>query len=130
MPSCQNVQESEFQSQFSMLRIIWIFIFSLKNIILCRSTIFFFKFFDNINFITLCWANFWRRRIDTISLHKIQSVHEVCYASITWKLDSLYILPLWQYWLWSLQGRDTKLESFMAKNQLWSNEIIEFCALL
>ena len=28
--------------------------------------------------------------------------------------------------LWSLQGWDTKLERFLAKNQLQSNEIIEF----
>ena len=25
---------------------------------------------------------------------------------------------VWQYWLWSFQGRDTKLERFLAKNQL------------
>ena len=25
---------------------------------------------------------------------------------------------LWQYRLWSFQGRDTKLERFLAKNQL------------
>ena len=23
---------------------------------------------------------------------------------------------VWQYWLWSFQGRDTKLERFLAKN--------------
>ena len=33
---------------------------------------------------------------------------------------------LWQYRLWSFQGRDTKLERFWAKNKLQSNEIIEF----
>ena len=33
---------------------------------------------------------------------------------------------LWQYGLWSFPGRDTKLERFLAKNQLLSNEIIEF----
>ena len=27
-------------------------------------------------------------------------------------------LQLWQYWLWSFQGRDKKLERFLAKNQL------------
>ena len=36
---------------------------------------------------------------------------------------------LWQYGLWSFQGRDTKLENVLAKNQLLSNEIIEFCEL-
>ena len=33
---------------------------------------------------------------------------------------------LWQYRLWSFQGRDTKLERFLAKNQLYSNEITKF----
>ena len=33
---------------------------------------------------------------------------------------------LWQYRLWGFQRRDTKLERFLAKNQLQSNEIIEF----
>ena len=31
--------------------------------------------------------------------------------------------------LWSFQDRDTKVERFLAKNQL-SNEIIEFCELV
>ena len=35
-------------------------------------------------------------------------------------------LVVWQYRLWSFQVRDTKLERFLAKNQLESNEIIEF----
>ena len=30
--------------------------------------------------------------------------------------DCMYIL--WQYWLWSIQGKGTKLERFLAKNQL------------
>ena len=34
-------------------------------------------------------------------------------------------LQLWQYRLWSFQGRDTTLERFVAKNQLKSNEIIQ-----
>ena len=33
---------------------------------------------------------------------------------------------LWQYWLWTFQVRDTKLERFLAKNQLYSNEITKF----
>ena len=33
---------------------------------------------------------------------------------------------LWHCWLWSFQGRDTKSETFLAKDQLQSNEIIEF----
>ena len=36
---------------------------------------------------------------------------------------------LWQYRLWSFRGRNTKLERFLAKNQLLSNETIEFCEL-
>ena len=32
-------------------------------------------------------------------------------------LDMIYCL-LWQYRLWSFQGRDTKLESILAQNQL------------
>ena len=32
---------------------------------------------------------------------------------------------VWQYRLCIFQGRDTKLESFLAKNQLYSNEITE-----
>ena len=39
-------------------------------------------------------------------------------------------LQVWQYRLWSFQGRDTKLERFLSKNQLESNEIIEFCELV
>ena len=33
---------------------------------------------------------------------------------------------LWHSRLWSFQGRDTKLERFLAKNQLYSNEITKF----
>ena len=40
------------------------------------------------------------------------------------KLDPIEAGSLWQYRLWSFQGRDTKLERFVAKNQLMSNEII------
>ena len=32
----------------------------------------------------------------------------------------------WQYRLWSFQRRDTKFERFLAKNQLYSNEITKF----
>ena len=35
-------------------------------------------------------------------------------------------LGQWHYRLWSFQGKDTKLERFLHKNQLQSNEIIEF----
>ena len=33
---------------------------------------------------------------------------------------------LWHFRLWSFQGRDTKLERFLAKNQVYSNEITKF----
>ena len=33
---------------------------------------------------------------------------------------------LWQYRLWSFQERDTELERFLAKKQLYSNEITKF----
>ena len=36
------------------------------------------------------------------------------------------IYTLWHSRLWSFQGRDTKLERFLAKNQLYSNEIPKF----
>ena len=32
---------------------------------------------------------------------------------------------VWQYGLWSFQGRDTKLERFLAKNQLKSSSLAE-----
>ena len=36
------------------------------------------------------------------------------------------IYTVWHFRLWSFQGRDTKLERFLAKNQLYSNEITKF----
>ena len=33
---------------------------------------------------------------------------------------------VWHFRLWSFQGRDTKLERFLVKNQLYSNEITKF----
>jgi hypothetical protein len=33
---------------------------------------------------------------------------------------------IWKYRLWNFQGRDTKLERVLAKNQLLLNEFIEF----
>ena len=38
-------------------------------------------------------------------------------------------LTLWHSRLWSFLGRDTKLERFLAKNQLYSNEITKFWKL-
>ena len=36
---------------------------------------------------------------------------------------------VWHSRLWSFQGRDTKLKRFLAKNQLYSNEITKFWEL-
>ena len=36
------------------------------------------------------------------------------------------LLEVWHFRLWSFQGRHTKLERFLAKNQLYSNEIAKF----
>ena len=33
---------------------------------------------------------------------------------------------IWHFRLWSFQGRDTKLERFLAENQLYSNELTKF----
>ena len=49
------------------------------------------------------------------------------YVEITHKNQfmSQELCKLRQYWLWSFQGRVTKLERFLA-NQLWSNEKTKF----
>ena len=39
------------------------------------------------------------------------------------------VSTIWHFRLWSFQGRDTKLERFLAKNQLYSNEITKFWEL-
>ena len=33
---------------------------------------------------------------------------------------------IWQYWLWSFQGRDTKLERFLHKNQHTRRKFLNF----
>ena len=33
----------------------------------------------------------------------------------------MLVCALWQYWLWSFQGRNTKLERFLAKKPLCEN---------
>ena len=40
------------------------------------------------------------------------------------QVQYLHKCRLWQYRLWSFQGRDTKFEMFLAKHQLLTNEII------
>ena len=44
-------------------------------------------------------------------------------------LRPLVVYAVWHFRLWSFQGRDTKLERFLAKNQLYSNEITKFWEL-
>ena len=39
---------------------------------------------------------------------------------------TMYVFIVWHSRLWTFQGRDTKLERFLAKNKLFSNEIIKF----
>ena len=39
---------------------------------------------------------------------------------------TMYVFIVWHSRLWTFQGRDTKLERFLAKIQLYSNEIIKF----
>ena len=36
------------------------------------------------------------------------------------------IYKVWQYRLWSFQGRDTKLERFLAKNQYNQRKLLNF----
>ena len=49
---------------------------------------------------------------------------EIWSLQAAWHQSFQYIL--WHSRLWSFQDRDTKLERFLAKNQLYSNEIIKF----
>ena len=63
-----------------------------------------------------------------------QNNPKICIGLIIamWKKDKIPLVifdneyVVWQYRLWSFQGRDTKLEKFLAKNQLQSNEITKF----
>ena len=38
----------------------------------------------------------------------------------------LFIRKVWQYRLWSFQGRDAKLERFLAKNQHTQRKLLNF----
>jgi len=38
----------------------------------------------------------------------------------------LLYLPVWQYRLWSFQGRDKKLERFLAKKQHTQRKLLNF----
>ena len=61
-----------------------------------------------------------------IQSKNIYSTFKIHYQSRHQVAQNWLSLISWQYRLWSFQGRGTKLERFLAKNQLQSNEIIEF----
>ena len=50
------------------------------------------------------------------------------YLGLAEKFWTFFPYVFW-YIYWSFQGRDTKLERFLAKNQLYSNEISKFWKL-
>ena len=43
-----------------------------------------------------------------------------------WKKERARPLKIWQYWLWSFQGRDTKLERILHKNQDTQRKFLNF----
>ena len=57
---------------------------------------------------------------------KIKTLIRSRFQGMYWCAHKIVKHPLWQYLFWSFQGRDTELESFFVKIQLWSNGIIEF----
>ena len=52
---------------------------------------------------------------------------ESCYRLFLMRL--IIDLQLWQYQLWSFQGRDTKLERFLAKSQYTQRKLLTFVNL-
>ena len=68
-----------------------------------------------------------------LSLNAFQQIGELPWSAykemnrgLLLDLAFLSAPQVWQYRLWSFHGRDTKLERFLAKNQLYSNEITKF----
>ena len=53
---------------------------------------------------------------------KCQTKEKLSCLLYLWMVD----YPIWQYPLWSFQGRDKKLGRFLAESQLSSNEITKF----
>ena len=51
------------------------------------------------------------------------------HIQVRFGLKLIQVCWVWHFRLWSFQGRDTKLERFLAKNQLYSNEITKFWEL-
>ena len=66
--------------------------------------------------VSVCTVRRWCRLVSSTHILESSNSHfEPC--------------ALWHFRLWSFQGRDTKLEKFSAKNQLYSNEITKFWEL-
>ena len=59
------------------------------------------------------------------SIVKCQLWSKVQQSSVTKSLSGQKSV-LWQYQLWSFQERDTKLESFLPKNQLTKRKLLNF----
>ena len=115
---------------------------SIKNFliilgILCR--------FEEIN-ISITYSTKQKKILIHILVYKKQFLQQVkiLYFCLGWveilmtplydihnckKAVCLVLYTLWHFRLWSFPGRDTKLERFLAKNQLYSNEITKFLEL-
>ena len=52
--------------------------------------------------------------------------YELVRTFLTCQNLTSWVIALWQYRLWNFQRWDTKLETVLDKNQLWSNEITKF----
>ena len=72
------------------------------------------------------WKN---RTIPDSCCQRQRSNHSHDLAQYEFSLFLIRSSTLWHFRLWSFQGKDTKLERFLAKNQLYSNEITKFWEL-
>ena len=57
-----------------------------------------------------------------------ESITPTTYVFLT-QWDEIYseeVSTLWQYWLWSFQRRDTKLERFLDKNNCSQMKLLNF----
>ena len=106
------------------------------------SSIFNFEYVNEVWMSGVIFINGWRSfqpgyklgvgcKITTGNLNVGSAFHlEFVLESV--KITSINWNPAWTIWhfqLWSFQGRDTKLERFLTKNQLYSNEITKFWEL-
>ena len=80
---------------------------------------------DNIVFTMLSDREFCYRGNDNYSK---PSNYIITFLRIENRKDTAIhgLWALWHFRLWSFQGRDTKLERFLSKNQLYSNKITKF----